>query len=60
MDIDKPTHRILLRAHTQVAEGDVAEYCEGQQTDQGDVDFNVQKVSLGNGGAPVQWQPLNL
>ena len=46
VNIDEPTHRIFLRAHTQVAEGDVAENCEGQQADQGDVEFNVQEWCL--------------
>ena len=58
VDIDEPAHRILLRAHTQVAEGDVAEYCEGQQADQGDVEFNVQKISLENGDRPYSDSPL--
>ena len=58
VNIDKPPHRILLRAHTQVAEGDVAEYCEGQQADQGDVEFNVQKISLENGDRPHSDSPL--
>ena len=46
VDIDEPAHGIFLRAHTQVAKGNIAEYCEGQQTDQGDVEFNVQEWCL--------------
>ena len=46
MDIHKPAHGIFLRAHPEIAEGNVAEDCEGQQTDQGDVEFNVQEWCL--------------
>ena len=58
MNIDEPTHRILLRAHAKIAKGNVAEDCEGQQTDQGDVEFYVQKDSLENGGRPLMDNPL--
>ncbi len=57
MDIHKPAHRILLRAHAKIAKGNVAEDCEGQQADQSYIDFYVQKVSLENGGRPYRDSP---
>ena len=33
MDIDEPANRILGRSHSQVAQGDIAEKGEKQQTD---------------------------
>ena len=58
MDIHKPAHGIFLCAHPEITQRDVAEYCEGQQAYQGDVEFNVQKVSLGNGDRPYSGSPL--
>ena len=58
VNIDKPTHRILLRAHAKIAKGNVAEDCEGQQADQGYVEFYVQKDSLENGDRPYRDSPL--
>jgi hypothetical protein len=58
VNIDEPTHRILLCAHAKIAKGNVAEDCEGQQTDQGYVEFYVQKNSLENGGRPLMDNPL--
>ena len=58
MDIHKPAHGIFLRAHAEITQRDVAEDCEGQQTDQGNVEFNAQKVSLENGGRLYRDSPL--
>ena len=46
MDIHKPAHGIFLCSHPEITQRNVAEYCEGQQTDQGDVEFNVQECCL--------------
>jgi hypothetical protein len=58
MDIHKPAHGIFLRAHPEITQRDVAEDCKSQQTDQGDVEFYVQKDSLENGGRPYRDSPF--
>jgi hypothetical protein len=60
VDIDEPAHGIFLRAHTEVAQGDIAEDCEGQQAYQGDVEFDVQEVALENGGSPYRDNTLEI
>ena len=58
MDIHKPAHGVFLCAHPEITQRDVAEDCKSQQADQGDVEFNVQKISLENGDRPYRAIPL--
>jgi hypothetical protein len=46
MNVDKPAQRILGRSHPQVAQGDIAEQGEEQQTDDGNTKVDVQEDGL--------------